>query len=150
MHVDKESLTAQLTRYLDQHQLKSTKQREIIIEALLELKDHHVSIDEVLAGARKINPNIGYATIYRTLMLLVEAGLVQQRHFSSGQSLFELSTGEHHDHLICNSCKRIFEFENDAIENLQERIAKKFCFKLTSHKMELYGTCRECQAKGQE
>jgi Fur family ferric uptake transcriptional regulator len=106
-----------------------------------------VSIEKVWEEARKINPQIGYATVYRTLILLVEARLAQQRHFSSGQSLFELAGDEHHDHLICTECGKIFEFENDTIESLQERIAKKFAFRLTSHKMELYGICAACQKK---
>lgn len=146
-HVEHDSLTSRLNQYLAKHQLKSTRQREVILDVLCAHKQQHVGIEKVWEEARKINPQIGYATVYRTLMLLVEAGLAQQRHFSSGQSLFELATEDHHDHLICTECGKIFEFENDTIESLQERIAKKFSFHLTSHKMELYGICLACRRK---
>lgn len=139
------SLNKKLNQYLAEHQLKSTKQREVILEVLCAHQQQHVSIEKVWEEARKVNPQIGYATVYRTLMLLVEAGLVQQRHFSSGQSLFELATDDHHDHLICSKCGKIFEFENDTIESLQKKIAQKFGFQLISHKMELYGICLACQ-----
>lgn len=145
--MQKNSILEKLNLYLSHHQLKSTKQREVILEVLYAHKDHHISLDKTWEEARKINPQIGYATVYRTLMLLVEAGLVQQRHFTSGQSLFELSTDDHHDHLICTECGKIQEFENDTIESLQQKVAKQFRFQLTSHKMELYGLCPQCQNK---
>jgi Fur family ferric uptake transcriptional regulator len=86
--------------------------------------------------------------VYRTLMLLVDAGIASQRHFQEGQSLFELASDDHHDHLICTHCNRIIEFENESIEKLQDKVASKFKFVLTGHRMELYGTCEGMKTRG--
>lgn len=111
------------------------------------MKGQHVRIEELLKAARKKNPAIGYATVYRTLMLLVDAGVANQRHFRDGKSRFEIASAQHHDHLICTECGRIVEFENNTIEDLQERIARKNKFVLTGHKLELYGICTACHKK---
>ena len=86
------------------------------------------------------------ATIYRTMKLLSESGLAHARNFGDGQTRYEPAFGrEHHDHLICTRCGAIIEFENDRIEQLQDVVAKKHGFRVTSHKMELYGLCKGCQ-----
>ena len=134
-----------LARYLTAKGLKRTHQREIITKLFFAKPHRHYRIEEVLDLARKEDGSISYATVYRTLMMLVDAGLASQRHFGKGQSLFEQVSAEHHDHLICTDCGKIVEFENDTIEKLQESVAKHFKFKLTHHKMELYGLCPACQ-----
>ena len=144
--MDRNEIYEKLNAYLAKRRLKSTKQRDAIIEAFVKLKDSHVSIEQVLHEARKINPHIGYATAYRTLILLVDAEIANQRHFLDGQPLFELR-GKHHDHLICTDCGKITEFKNDMIEKIQEETAQKFGFQLKNHKMELYGLCAACQKK---
>jgi Fur family ferric uptake transcriptional regulator len=136
-----------LNEYLSRHNLKSTHQRDTIIDVFFNLKNKHVKIEELLEFVRKVDSKIGYATVYRTLLLLVQAGLAEQSHFNDGQSRFEAVSEHHHDHLICTECGKISEFENETIEELQEAIAKKMKFKLTGHKMELYGVCAECQKK---
>jgi Fur family transcriptional regulator, ferric uptake regulator len=143
--MDADSLHEKLNSYLSKKRLKSTKQRDAIIETFFSLEGQHVKIEELLEEVRKKAPNIGYATVYRTLMLLVEAGVAHQRHFHDGQSRFELDLAHHHDHLICTECDKIIEFKNDIIEETQHRIAKKHKFLLTGHKMELYGTCGDCR-----
>jgi Fe2+ or Zn2+ uptake regulation protein len=87
---------------------------------------------------------IGFSTVYRTMKLLCESGLVSERHFRDGEALYE-NVSEHHDHCICTSCGKIIEFENEKIEELQEAVARKFGFRLVTHKMELYGLCAECR-----
>ena len=134
-----------LNNYLSNKGLKQTHQRKIIFNTFLESKGH-VTIEALLDKARKMDINIGYATVYRTLMLLQECGLAVQRHFGEGQSLFE-PAGKHHDHLICIKCGKIVEFENDPIEKLQDSVAKKHGFHLKSHRHELYGHCSKCHAK---
>jgi Fur family ferric uptake transcriptional regulator len=129
--------------YLDEHKLNTTQQRELIVDYFLRSHDH-VSIDDLLGKVRKRNSKVGYATVYRTLKLLVEAGLAAERQFGDGQARFEIS-GDHHDHLICTQCGQIVEFEDDEIEDLQERVAARFGFELVRHKHELYGVCRECR-----
>ena len=142
--MDHKELYDKLNDYLVNHQLKNTRQRDEIISTFFSLKDHHVSIDELLTEVRKRSPHIGYATVYRTLLLLVEAGIAHQRQFHDGQSRFEINTAHHHDHLICTACGKIVEFESELIEDTQEKIAQKHHFHLTGHKMELYGLCADC------
>ena len=125
--------------------LKQTKQRQTIVKGFLDLKGH-ISAEELHDYTREQGHNIGLATIYRTLNLLKEAGLADQKQFSDGKSVFELlSPGHHHDHLICMSCQKIIEFENDEIEQLQEAVAKHHGFKLINHSLDLFGYCPSCQ-----
>ncbi len=86
--------------------------------------------------------------MYRTLKLLAEAGLAQERRFEDGFTRYEhASPDAHHDHLICTRCGAIIEFENERIEALQQDVARKNRFKVQSHKLELYGLCAGCQGK---
>lgn len=140
-------LYVKLSSYLTKNRLKSTKQRDAIVDTFFGMEGKHVKIEELLEAVRKTNPAIGYATVYRTLILLVNAGVANQRHFHDGQSRFEIESAHHHDHLICTKCGKIIEFENDTIEELQERIAKNKKFVLTGHKLELYGVCSDCRKK---
>lgn len=133
----------QMHRYMGEHRLKQTKQRDIIARTFFKTQKH-LKIEELLQEVRKVEPNIGYVTVYRTLLLLKECGLAHQRHFGDGQSLFE-NSGDHHDHMICIKCGHITEFEEDEIEALQEEICKKFNFKMVSHRHEIYGACSRCQ-----
>ena len=130
--------------------LKKTHQRDIVFKVFFSTPHKHYKIEELLEKSRAEDPTISYATVYRTLMMLVDAGFAFQRHFGKGQSLFEQVSKHHHDHLICTSCGAIEEFENRTIEKLQESVAKKYSFRLTSHKMELYGLCVRCQKKRDE
>lgn len=137
---DPKHLKARWRTYLQENNLNTTQQRELIVDQFLRCRDH-VSIDELLARVRKRNRKVGYATVYRTLKLLVDSGLAIQRQFGDGQARFEVD-GDHHDHLICTKCGLILEFEDDEIEALQERIAERLGgFKVTRHRHELYGLC---------
>ena len=127
--------------------LKSTKQRDVIIQEFLKLKEH-VNIDALYQKVKTKHPTIGYATVYRTMKLLKECGMASERHFGTRQALYEPhNEATHHDHLICVKCNKIIEFENEKIEKLQDAIAKKYGFRLESHKHELYGTCSQCKIK---
>jgi Fur family ferric uptake transcriptional regulator len=126
--------------YLQGNNLNTTTQRELIVDQFLRSHDH-ISIDELLAKVRKRNKRVGYATVYRTLKLLVDAGIAIQRQFGDGQARFEVD-GEHHDHLICTKCGLILEFEDPEIEDLQEKIAKRMGgFQVMRHRHELYALC---------
>lgn len=135
-----------LSKYLATKGLKKTHQRDVITKVFFSKPHKHYKIEDVLELARRDDSSISYATVYRTLMMFVDAGVAYQRQFGKGQSLFEQVSEDHHDHLICTVCGKIVEFENDNIERLQEEVAKKFKFKLTHHKMELYGVCPACQS----
>jgi Fur family ferric uptake transcriptional regulator len=126
--------------FLRLRNLNTTQQRELIVDLFLRSHEH-VSIDELLARVRRKNPRIGYATVYRTLKLLLDSGLASARQFDDGQTRYEVA-GAHHDHLICVKCGLILEFENDEIERLQEQMAADLGgFRVLRHKHELYCLC---------
>ena len=132
-----------LADYLEQNNLKHTKQRELILTAFLEAK-RHVTSEDLYQRVREQNPTIGYTTVYRTMKLLSEAGLATERHFDDGITRYEIEQ-EHHDHLVCTKCGRIIEFECELIEDAQNAIAKKHDFLVLRHRHELYGHCSECR-----
>ncbi len=137
----------QLSEYLAGQGLRSTSQRDKILDIFV-AAGQHLSAEELYARVKKIHPGIGYATVYRTLKLFAEAGLAQERHFEDGFTRYEhTSPDAHHDHLICTNCGTIIEFENERIEALQHDVARKNRFKVQSHKLELYGLCSGCQKK---
>ena len=138
---------ALLQAYMDRKGLRSTDQRKLIVETFFRAANH-VSIEELLAQVRERDPRVGYATVYRTLKLLAECGVANERRFGDGLTRYELADDTtHHDHLICVECADIVEFEEPAVEELQERVARRYGFELRSHKHELYGVCPRCQAK---
>jgi Fur family ferric uptake transcriptional regulator len=137
---DAKELRERWRAYLVANSLNVTTQREAIVEQFLKCQDH-VSIDELLSRVRKRHQRVGYATVYRTLKLLVDSGLASERQFGDGQARYEVA-GEHHDHLICTKCGLILEFEDDAIEDLQEKIAARLGdFAVVRHRHELYALC---------
>jgi len=143
----KNKAAEQLSAYLAGQGLKSTRQRNKIL-AVFVSAGRHLSAEELTLLVKKSDAGIGYATVYRTMKLLAEAGLAHERHFEDGVTRFEYNTAEgHHDHLICTRCGRIIEFENEKIEELQRGVAKKNRFAVQSHKLEIYGFCADCRIK---
>lgn len=131
-------------RFLRGKQLKLTGQRETILKRVMRTRKHFSA--EELADALKAD-KISKATVYRTLALLVEAGILAEHDFERGHKLYERATQQcHHDHLICVSCQRIIEFHNDVIERLQEEIAARHEFKIVSHTHQIFGRCARCQS----
>jgi len=140
---DVASLRERFEDYVRRHGLKSTQQRDVIVDLFLR-SSGHMSIEDLLGKVRKRSPKVGYATVYRTLKLLTECGIAAARQFGDGQTRYEVMGDQHghHDHLICTQCGLILEFENDTIEQLQDDVAHRLGgFKLTKHKLELYGLC---------
>jgi Fur family transcriptional regulator, ferric uptake regulator len=134
-----------LTRFMSEHGLKSTRQRDLIVDTFFALNGH-LSVEDVWTKVRIEDAKVSVATVYRTMKLLATSGLAHARNFGDGQTRYEAAHGRgHHDHLICTRCHKIIEFENDQIERMQDVVAKKHGFSVSSHKMELYGLCRECQ-----
>ena len=131
--------------YLLAQGLKSTSQREIILDEFLR-SGEHPSTEELYLRVRKKNPAVGYATVHRTLKLFAECGIASVRNFGDGSTRYESSNeDEHHDHLVCSQCGLIIEFEDDQIEKLQEKVARQHRFKVLDHRLELYGLCEKCQ-----
>ncbi len=135
----------QFREFLAQQGLKSTNQREIILDEFLK-SDSHLSTEDMYLRLRKKHPNIGYATVHRTLKLFSACGIAAERQFGDGQTRYErTSEEEHHDHLICTRCGTILEFEDPEIERLQEAVARQYQFTIMRHRLEIYGVCSKCQ-----
>ncbi len=131
--------------WIKEQGLKATAQRDDIAQVFFSTT-RHISVEELYNEVRRVNSRVGYATVYRTLKLLKECGLAEERHFADGQARFEnIEDQHHHDHLICERCGRIVEFVQPRIEELQEELAQKYGFVATTHKMEIYGICQECR-----
>ena len=132
-----------LTTYLEDNHLKRTRQREVILETFLD-RGGHVSSEELHRVVRDENPGIGYTTVYRTMKLLVDAGLAEETHFDDGVVRYE-PEHRHHDHLVCTVCGKIIEFESEKIERAQSKIAEDLDFFIEWHRHELYGRCSDCR-----
>jgi Fur family ferric uptake transcriptional regulator len=131
--------------FIAQKGLKSTRQRDIILDFFLSTSEH-MSLEELYLKLRAKHPAIGYATVYRTLKLFAESGIAREIQFGDGQTRYEhVTEGEHHDHLVCTRCGAIAEFENETIEKLQDQIADSHGFLIKTHKLELYGLCAKCR-----
>ena len=132
-----------LAKYLEKNHLKQTKQRELILQTFLEAQ-RHVTSEDLYQAVRAEHSNIGYTTVYRTMKLLVEAGLATELHFDDGITRYEIEH-EHHDHLVCIKCGKITEFECEMIEKTQNEIAESHGFEILRHRHELYGHCADCR-----
>lgn len=140
--------------YLKKKGLKFTKQREEILDFFLK-QEKHLSPEEMFIALRKklADRKLGRATVYRTLKLLNECSLAEKIDFGDGLNckvitLFEHKFAHpHHDHLLCLSCGKSFEFSNVEIEKLQERVAKEYQFKVADHRLKIYGYCKNCHLK---
>lgn len=137
---DAKKLHADFEDYLTRLGLRQTKQRRVILDAML-MVGAHADAETIGRQARQIDSSIGLATVYRTLQLMTEAGILAERNFTKDRSIFEIvgNDDEHHDHLICNQCGTIVEFFDAELEKLQETIAQRLGFKLKDHRMELFG-----------
>ena len=132
-----------LARYLEDHNLKHTKQRDAILDVFLDATGP-ITGEALYASVRELHPGIGYTTVYRTLKLLCDAGLASERNFDDGITRYEIAH-EHHDHLVCVKCGKIIEFECAMIESTQEEIAARYGFRVLRHRHELYGHCSSCR-----
>lgn len=141
-----EKLRQNLDDYMSEKGLRTTEQRRLIVTTLFDSSDH-LTIDEILERVRAVDPRVGYATVYRTMKMLAEGGIANELHFGDGVTRYEVADeNSHHDHLICQECGLIIEFEEPLIEELQERIAAHYDFVVTHHKHELYGHCKDREA----
>ena len=125
--------------------LKVTLPRVKILQILENSETKHLSAEDVYRALIDADEDVGLATVYRVLTQFEDAGLVMRHHFEGGHSVFELTTLEHHDHLVCHKCGRVEEFIDDLIERQQEKIAARLGFEITDHSLYLYGICKTCQ-----
>ena len=127
-----------------QRGVRLTEQRRVIAKVMSESKltfgsKDHPDVDELHKRVSLLDKKISIATVYRTLKLFEESGIIERHDFKEGKSRYEPSTEEHHDHLIDINTGEIIEFVNDEIESLQMRVAKKLGYELVDHRMELFG-----------
>jgi Fur family transcriptional regulator, ferric uptake regulator len=118
--------------------MKMTGQRRVIARVLSDAHDHP-DVEELYRRSVEMDPKISIATVYRTVRLFEEAGLLERRDFGDGRARYEEHTSDHHDHLIDMTTGKVFEFQDEEVEALQIRIARKLGYKLVGHRMELYG-----------
>jgi len=134
---------AVFSTYLQEHRLKRSEQREVILDTFLR-SDRHLSVDELLRLVQKKRPEVGRTTVYRSLKLFQAAGLAQELHLD-GQARFERDYKRaHHDHFFCRACGEIFEFASAEIERLQEEIAAGLGFQIEGHRHLIHGLCGKC------
>ncbi|MBI1423030.1 MAG: ferric iron uptake transcriptional regulator [Gammaproteobacteria bacterium] len=127
--------------------LKATLPRIKILHFLEQSKIRHMSAEDVYKALLESGEEVGLATVYRVLTQFEQAGLVTRHHFESGQSVFELNEGKHHDHILCIKCGKVDEFVDKIIEERQQLIAKEKGYEMTDHSLYIYGICKECQKK---
>ena len=125
--------------------LKVTLPRMKILEILEQNEQRHLSAEDVYKALLEAGEDIGLATVYRVLTQFETAGLVTRHHFEGGHSVFELSQGEHHDHILCVKCGRVDEFVDEVIEERQHKIAEKAGYEMTDHSLYIYGVCEKCR-----
>jgi len=120
------------------HGLRMTGQRRTIARILTEALDHP-DVEEVHRRANKVDSRISLSTVYRTLKLFADKGILERHEFGAGRGRYEEAPRRHHDHLIDVDSGRVIEFRNEAIERIQERVARELGFRLIGHRLELYG-----------
>lgn len=134
-------------KYLERRGLKLTAERQAVFDQLF-ARHEHVEADEILVRLRARGKKISRATIYRTLELLVDSGIVGRvRIGEMGYRYERLRAGEHHDHLICNECGRVIEFFEPRIESLQDDVCERYGFLALSHSHQMRGICRQCRPR---
>ena len=118
--------------------MRMTEQRRVIAR-VLSASDDHPDVEELYRRASEVDPNISIATVYRTVRLFEEAGILERHDFRDGRSRYEPATDDHHDHLINVQTGEVVEFNNEEIERLQETVARELGYELVDHRLELYG-----------
>ena len=134
-----------LTEYLRANKLKVTPHRELSLETFLD-HEGHLSVEDIYRTVKKLDPHVGYTTVYRTMKLLTDSGLAREVDLADGITRYEhLFNHEHHDHMICMECGASIEFLNPEIESVQDAASDQLGFKVLDHKLQIYGVCRKCQ-----
>ncbi len=138
------ALLDRFRRYLRDHHQPVTRQRDLIAQMVF-LSDDHPSVEAIIRRLRDRGEGVGTATVYRTLDVLVESGLVRAHDFGEGYRRYEpMPAQAYHEHLICERCGDVVEFQNERLERMLPIIADEHAFKHSRHRVEIYGVCRDC------
>lgn len=134
-------------KYLRSRGLKFTAARRELLHRIFDMHDHFTA-EQLLERLKSGKVRVSKATVYRTLNVMLDCGLLEAHDFGEGALYYEHTHGHaHHDHMFCLSCKRIIEFRSDGIEELQERVAKDLGFRMLSHSLKIFGLCSACRSK---
>lgn len=147
-----ESKIDKIKQQLQSQEYKLTPQREATVRVLLENEDDHLSAEDVFMLVKDKAPEIGLATVYRTLELLSELHIVEKLNFGDGVARYDLrndSNHHHHHHLICVQCGSMDEIKDDWLGPLEERLEREFNFKVIDHRLDFQGICQRCQKKNE-
>ncbi|MBF2758711.1 MAG: ferric iron uptake transcriptional regulator [Ectothiorhodospiraceae bacterium AqS1] len=128
--------------------LRATRPRLKILSILEHHRPRHMTAEDVYRALLESKEDIGLATVYRVLTQFESAGLVIRHHFADSQAIFELDSGDHHDHIVCMDCGRVTEFVDAVIERRQVRIAKEHGFRLAEHSLVLHARCERIDCEG--
>jgi Fur family transcriptional regulator, ferric uptake regulator len=139
--------TERFRRYLREHHQPITRPRDLVAQVIF-LAEDHLSVDAIRRELRQQGEQVGTATVYRTLELLVECGLVRAHDFGEGFKRYEAMAAQSgHEHLICQRCGRVVEFINERLERMLPVLADEHGFQHQRHRLEIYGVCRECRQR---
>jgi Fur family transcriptional regulator, ferric uptake regulator len=141
------ALLERFRQYLREHHQPITKQRDLVAQIVF-LAEDHLSVEGIRRELKQRGDRVGMATVYRTLDLLVESGLVRTHEFGEGFRRYEaMADQSDHEHLICEQCGRVVEFANERLERLLPVLADEQGFQHRRHKVEIYGVCRTCRQR---
>jgi Fur family ferric uptake transcriptional regulator len=135
--------------FLNKKKLRLTAQRRVIIEMALGTEKHFTA-EELLAWSRQRDKSVSRATVYRTLPLLTESGLVREMDFGKDCTVYDpnYASHPHHNHIICQDCEKIVEFDSDKIEKLENEISHRLGFSVKAHRLQITATCQELKRLG--
>lgn len=142
MSDERQDELSRIEQLCSKHGLRMTGQRRLIAQILSAAKDHP-DVEEVHRRTQAVDATISLSTVYRTLRLFEDKGILARHEFGAGRSRFEHAEREHHDHLIDVDSGRVIEFRNEEIERLQLKIARELGYDLVGHRLELYGVRRK-------
>ena len=135
----------QILTKLKKQGYKLTPQRKVVIDIILSHNHRHLNTEEIYEQVKVKYPNIGLATVYRTLIVLDELGIIARMNFDDGCILYEMNSDDHqHHHLICKNCGKVIEMMEDLLEDLEETVEKNYQFKIIDHNLKIYGLCKDC------
>lgn len=147
--VAKSAAKARFLHFLARKNLRVTAQRHAIVDTVFST-DQHFTADQLLAWSRRRDRSVSRATVYRTLPLLTESGLVREMDFGKDHKFYDPNYADHpnHNHLICHDCDKIVEFESDQIEKLESEISRRLGFSIKAQRLQITGSCEELKKLG--
>ncbi len=146
---EREAAKERFYKFLADKNLRITDQRRVIIDAVFNTEEHFTA-EQLLDWSRAIDKTVSRATVYRTLPLLTESGMVREMDFGKDYKFYDPNYAAHpnHSHIICNDCEKIVEFESDKLEKIESEITQRLGFSIKAQKLQITGTCEELKKAG--